>query len=177
MDGAVYFITTKTKGNYPYFRDPILARLLIEELRVAKQMKKFRLYGYVIMPDHLHALIRPFGQFTISQIMFTVKKQFTHEANRIYGWNGKNPAPNAAGGQTFARLRAYVDYNIKTGPRFAWQSSFHDHIIRDERDFENHIYYIHHNPIKAGYVKQAEEWPWSSYREWTNEKTSLLDLP
>ena len=172
IEGVVYFITTKTKNNYPFFRDPILARLLIEELRVVKQMKGFRIFGFVIMPDHIHALIQPSGRFTISQIMFTVKKQFSHNANRLLGWNPI--IPTNEGGQVLGRLRDYVMLHRKSGPRFAWQSSFHDHIIRNDRDFENHINYTHNNPVKAGYVKCPEDWPWSSCAKSMDDAEDLI---
>jgi len=35
-------------------------------------------------------------------------------------------------------------------------------VIRDERDYGRHVDYIHHNPVKHGYVKRAVEWPYSS---------------
>ncbi len=34
--------------------------------------------------------------------------------------------------------------------------------VRDERDFANHVQYIHNNPVKHGYVERPEDWPYSS---------------
>ena len=44
-----------------------------------------------------------------------------------------------------------------------WQRRFWEHQIRDERDFEKHMDYIHFNPVKHGYVKQVKEWPHSTF--------------
>lgn len=33
-------------------------------------------------------------------------------------------------------------------PKFKWQKSFHDHYIRNEKDFDEHLKYIYNNPIK-----------------------------
>jgi len=44
-------------------------------------------------------------------------------------------------------------------PRFKWQKSFHDHIIRNERDYFNHLNYIYINPVKHGLVDDPEDWP------------------
>lgn len=52
-----------------------------------------------------------------------------------------------------------------------WQKRFWDHVIRDDRDFENHLHYIHYNPVKHGYVKDPRDWKDSSYIEW--EKRGL----
>lgn len=47
-----------------------------------------------------------------------------------------------------------------------WQKRFWDHVIRNDRDFESHLHYIHFNPVKHGYVKDPRDWKYSSYLEW-----------
>jgi len=46
-----------------------------------------------------------------------------------------------------------------------WQSRFWEHMIRDEEDYRHHLDYIHFNPVKHGYVKTAEDWPYSSFKK------------
>ncbi|SPX60683.1 hypothetical protein [Legionella feeleii] len=36
-----------------------------------------------------------------------------------------------------------------------------EHLIRDEKDYEHHLTYIHYNPVKHGYVKRPSDWPYS----------------
>ena len=43
-----------------------------------------------------------------------------------------------------------------------WQRRFWEHRIKDEKDFQNHVDYIHYNPVKHGYVFNAVDWPFSS---------------
>lgn len=45
-------------------------------------------------------------------------------------------------------------------PPFRWQKSFRDHIIRDQRDFDNHVNYIHNNALKHGLANDGDIWPW-----------------
>jgi len=45
-------------------------------------------------------------------------------------------------------------------PRFRWQKSFRDHLIRDQRDFDNHIDYIYNNALKHGLANAPDLWPW-----------------
>jgi putative transposase len=47
-----------------------------------------------------------------------------------------------------------------------WQKRFWDHVIRNDKDLENHLHYIHFNPVKHGVVKDPREWTNSSYIEW-----------
>ena len=50
--------------------------------------------------------------------------------------------------------------------RGVWQKRFWEHQIRDERDLQTHIDYIHYNPIKHGLVKALDDWPWSTYHKY-----------
>jgi putative transposase len=51
---------------------------------------------------------------------------------------------------------------IEKGERGLWQRRYWEHLIRDERDYERHVDYIHYNPVKHGYVAHASDWPYSS---------------
>jgi putative transposase len=46
--------------------------------------------------------------------------------------------------------------------RGIWQRRYWEHLIRDDQDLQAHVDYIHHNPVKHGYVAQASAWPHSS---------------
>jgi putative transposase len=52
---------------------------------------------------------------------------------------------------------------VTRGERGIWQRRFWEHLIRDEHDLKRHVGYIHWNPVKHGWVKQAHEWPYSSF--------------
>jgi len=47
-----------------------------------------------------------------------------------------------------------------------WQRRYWEHLLRDERDFANHVDYIHFNPVRHGLVAQASEWPYSSFQRY-----------
>jgi putative transposase len=169
---AAYFITVKTLRNEPYFREPIFCDLFVENLKVSKRLKGFELYGWVLCYDHFHLVIRPTGKWNYSEIVFSIKKQFSHDANRVMGINP--PFPNE-GAQTFARLRGVDVIGHQTNverfrdmftkkyadgkpfPKFQWQKSFHDHYCRGESDLRNHLEYIAYNPTKHGLLSN---WPY-----------------
>ncbi len=54
-------------------------------------------------------------------------------------------------------------YEKKRSERGIWQRRFWEHTIRDQQDYNNHMDYIHWNPVKHGYVGSAKEWPYSSF--------------
>jgi REP-associated tyrosine transposase len=39
-------------------------------------------------------------------------------------------------------------------------------LIRDDSDYENHINYIHNNPVKHGYVNKTIDWPYSTLHDY-----------
>src|SRR5262249_62384828 len=49
------------------------------------------------------------------------------------------------------------------GERGIWQRRYWEHTLRDEKDFERHVDYIHFNPVKHGHVGRVQDWPYSSF--------------
>ena len=54
--------------------------------------------------------------------------------------------------------------------RHLWQPDYYDRFMRNERHYNATVGYIHQNPVKAGLVARAEDWPWSSARDWERER-------
>lgn len=50
-----------------------------------------------------------------------------------------------------------------------WQNRFWEHVIRDDRDFEQHCHYIHFNPVKHGHCARPRDWPHSSFMEFVEK--------
>jgi putative transposase len=107
VPNAVVFITQVVEDRYPAFRNENYLKLLRVMLRQVKVLHPFSMLGYVFLPDHFHLLIRPTGKSNFSQIMHSLKPNFT---------------------------KAYKQAVGATGPMKFWQKRFYDHIIRDETD-------------------------------------------
>ncbi|MDD5342107.1 MAG: transposase [Patescibacteria group bacterium] len=99
-------------------------------------------FGYVVIPDHVHLLVQPFGKYTISDFMHYLKRHSSRNIRTLISRKlvGEDGHPRLQGG--------------------IWQSSFHDHIIRDEEDFNRHVEYLRINPVKHGLVKEGEKYPY-----------------
>ena len=170
---AIYFTVTKTFKNFSYFREPIFCELFIEELRLCKKLKKFKLLGFSLIYDHLNLLIQPSEEFNISKVMQSIKKEFSRDANDIL--EGDIPECRLRGCQRSKRFKKdfvvpdLLNYRkqflSKYGqdqhkiPKFKWQKSFHDHVVRDQRDLENHYIYTVHNHQKHNL---PENWKYTS---------------
>ena len=146
IPGSAVFITQVVQDRNPGFRDSKNVSLLREILHNVKELHPFEMLGYVFLPDHFHLVIQPTGESNFSDIMHSLKSNFTREYKKLVGLSPSQ--------------------SLKF-----WQKRFWDHVIRDDRDFENHLHYIHYNPVKHGYVKDARDWIDSSHIEW--EKRGL----
>ena len=47
--------------------------------------------------------------------------------------------------------------------RGIWQRRFWEHVIRDDDDYRAHMDYVHYNPVKHGWVKRVQDWPYSTF--------------
>ena len=101
-------------------------------LRGDNSLGQYRLHAYVVMPNHVHLLIAP--TIPVCGIMRGIKGVSARDANRILGRKGK----------------AF------------WQDESYDHWVRSEAEHWKIVAYIENNPVRAGLVKEAAEWRWSS---------------
>jgi putative transposase len=141
IPGSAVFITQVVHERRCAFQKTANINLLWEILRNVKEIHPFVLLGYVFLPDHFHMIIQLTGESNFSQIMHSLKTNFTREYKR--------------------RLGIASSESIKF-----WQKRFWDHVIRDDRDLENHLHYIHYNPVRHRLVKDPRDWNESSYLAW-----------
>src|SRR3989344_3237598 len=94
----IYYIVVKTKNNYLYFKEPIFCELLLEELKLCKQLKNFKLCSFSLIYDHLNLLIQPGDDYNISKIMKPLKENSSRDINKIMAsLKGAETPPNSAG--------------------------------------------------------------------------------
>jgi len=71
-----FFITTVTAHRQPIFRREAAADLLIETLAHYRDERKYLLHEFVIMPDHVHALITPSMEISLERAVQFIKGGF-----------------------------------------------------------------------------------------------------
>ena len=78
LPNVIYFVTSNTKYRLP-FLDNKNASKFISALKRTKSKHPFRLFGFVIIPDHIHLLFQPQKRETISKIMLCLKRSTAFE--------------------------------------------------------------------------------------------------
>ncbi len=160
-DSQYYFITTKTFCNKKIFNDNKKMVLFLECINFLVKRKYFTLYAWVILSDHVHLLMEIIGSKNVSEVMHDLK---SYSANRISKLTLQQQYRRGFHASPELKLSRSVEASAMEKKYFKiWQTSFYDHIIRDETDLKNHYNYIQFNPVKHGYVNNPEDWPWSSY--------------
>jgi REP element-mobilizing transposase RayT len=83
INEAVYFVTAVTSGRRLFFREPLFAELFVMDLWFSSRIKEFELYGYTVVPDHVHLMLQPRGSRNISEIMGTLKRNVSRDINDL----------------------------------------------------------------------------------------------
>jgi len=139
VPNAIYFITIVTQDRRPLFADDANVELFRVTMHRAKEYHPFIMRAFVFLHDHIHLLIFVAETTNISKLLQSIQRNFTRNYKKAHNINK---------------------------PIRLWQRGFWDHVIRDERDFANHLHYIHYNPVKHGYVNEPEAYTHTSFHEY-----------
>jgi putative transposase len=74
--------------------------------------------------------------------------------------------PEGDGGfpDRWREIKTRFSRSLGMGRAQIWQRGYWEHTIRDDRDYQTHMDYIHFNPVKHGFVRHPADWPFSSFR-------------
>ncbi len=127
LEGSTYFITFRTIAGQltPLERD-IVFRCLNDS-----HERFYTLIAAVVMPDHVHVLLRPDRNHDLTQILKGTKGKTAHEINRLRG-----------------------------GQRHVWQDESFDRIVRDQKELDEKIQYMLNNPAKRNLIDDPWKYPW-----------------
>jgi REP element-mobilizing transposase RayT len=109
-----------------------VAPILVEEWRGARERHGWAIGRYVIMPDHVHFFCSPEMEAKPLATFLQAWKQ----------WSSKR-----------------ILLALKTTGAL-WQSEFFDHVLRSSESYSQKWGYVRDNPVRAGLVSDAEDWPW-----------------
>jgi len=164
---ALHFLTFTIVDWVDLFTRKVYRDIVVDTLNFYINSRDLQVYGYVIMSNHVHALlyqpdgklsdtIRDFKKYTARKIIEAVKAEPESRREWIlhrFSWN--------------ASLRNNVDhYQV-------WTHEHHAVEIRSKKFFDQKLNYIHANPVRAGWVREPEEWIYSSAADLCNSMPLL----
>lgn len=80
----LYFITTTAVSHVHLFRRDGIKRLLVDSLNYMRAQKWINLYVFVIMPNHIHIIVRFLNGRTLANVMRDFKKHTSKQIIRQY---------------------------------------------------------------------------------------------
>ena len=131
MPGGIYLVTATTRRRQPLLTGAAADVTVRAFERIGEEQRALAM-AYVVMPDHVHAVVQPRHGATIGEVVKFFKR-VSGNAIRKLGHTGRT-----------------------------WEARFYDRVIRGDLELTNAIRYTHWNPVKAGLCEDPEDWPWSS---------------
>ena len=153
--GASYFFTVVTSQRQPLFSNEKAVYLFCDAIRHVMKSHPFTQDAFVIMPDHIHCIWSlPKDDVDYSVRWRLIKAWFTKRAMSV---------------------------GIEED---CWQPRYSEHCLRDDKDYQSHLEYIHYNPVKHGLALSPLGWQHSSFAHYVslglyqhNWGTGKLKLP
>jgi len=130
------------------------AKALRDIVREVRTGLPFVIDAMVVPPDHWHAV-------------WTLPPDDSGYARRIQLIKARFTQHLAHAGVTIGK-DARGEYQL-------WQKRFWEHTVRDDRDLETHINYVHINPVKHGHVTRAIDWPHSTLHRYVKRGMLAAD--
>jgi len=122
-----------------YLIEPMTLKLTVKHIEAARERHRFKLAGYVIMPEHVHMVLIPPDGMKLGYVMGEMKSRMAREY-----FSGTDSGRK--------------DKNV------FWQKRCYDHNCRSVAAVREKINYCHNNPVRRGLASQPGEYEWSSYR-------------
>jgi len=133
MENATYHVTAKANRSEFILKTVDEKELFLSIIRRAKRKFNFIVKSFCIMGNHIHLMIKPQGEYSLSKIMQWILSVFALAFNRKYGFSGH-----------------------------VWYDRFHSTIIKTAAYFIKVFDYISENPVKAGICSQPGNYPFTA---------------
>lgn len=133
---GVYHVMLRGINKQNIFEDDDDRQKLIETIVHYKAVSNYEIYGYCLMSNHIHFLIRE-QEEPLSLAIKRISGRYVYWYNQKYERCGH-----------------------------LFQERFKSEVVEDEQYFLTVLRYIHQNPVKAGLVKNILEFKWSSFNEY-----------
>lgn len=167
---SAYYLTLTVVGWVDVFTRKSHKMQIVESLKYCKQEKGLEIYGWCLMPSHLHLIARAVGKQSLSEILRDFKK---YTAKAILKQIEEEPESRRDW------ILSYFEYKGKCLNRIKkykfWQDGNHAKEIFSNEYFWEKLNYIHQNPVEDMIVANAEDYLFSSARNYA-ELDSLLDI-
>ncbi len=169
--GHYHYLTENTYRRARIFDSDRFRHKFVQTLDELRTELGFKIFAYVLMPEHCHLLLWPSTAANPSQIMQKLSERTANftlrnlRENLAYPWCQKMRKRF----ELPATVHHHAHYRV-------WNRRGYDMNICSGKKQNEKIDYIHNNPVARGLVAHPGDWPWSSWRFYYREDRSLLAM-
>ncbi len=162
---GVHFLTCTVVEWLPAFIGKDACDLVVATLDNLRQRKGLRLYGYVIMENHLHLVA---SAPDLSDAMQRFKSYTARELIRL---------SSQAGREWLLNQFEFYKRKERVGSQYqVWQPGHHPQLIQGEAMLRQKIEYIHNNLVRRGWVDLPEHWRYSSAKNYLLGDETIIKM-
>ncbi len=145
-----HFITFSCYRHLRLLSAPAVRDTFVAALEQTRLHYSLRVYGFVVMPDHVHLLVSEPERGLLANAVQSLK---IASAKRTSAWRRLDDLCSPL-----------------------WQKRYYDFNIRDHGQFVEKLRYIHRNPVRRGLAENPDDWLWSSFRHYATGEGCGVDI-
>ncbi|MFH0790974.1 MAG: transposase [Candidatus Omnitrophota bacterium] len=146
-DHAIYHISIRGNNRQAILKADEDKESFLNSVCNFKERFCFKLYGFVLMDNHVHLVVETNQIANISKIMQAITLSYSQKFRHKYNYSG-----------------------------YVWQGRFKSNLIEEDSYILECIEYIHNNPVRAGMAASPKDYRWSSYHFYNAEIDSLSKI-
>jgi putative transposase len=145
---AIYHVSVRINRGEMVFTDAPMRQLFLEFIKKTKKRYSFAIYNFCIMGNHIHFVIHPEKDSSLSKIMQWLLGNYAKAWNKAHGVKGH-----------------------------LWGDRFFSRITRSLQEFLRAFEYVSRNPVEAGLVGRMGEWEFGGVCHYEKGYIGILDIP
>lgn len=168
--GDAHYLTFSCYRHQPFLTEDRICEKLISTIQEACSKYTYGLWAYVIMPNHVHLMVKPqLIDYNVSDFLYSVKRPVALSAIKYAKDNYDNIQ--------IARM-TYTLPSGATKLRFWQQGGGYDRNILSSKELWEKIDYMHANPVRRGLSEHPADWKWSSAAQYcgANDAPLIIDM-
>ena len=172
--GHIHFWTVSCFRRLGFFHTDPMKQNVIDALRNLQAKFNICVIGYVVMPEHVHALLLPHPRGDLTPVPIS---KLLNAFKQDVGFHGKECLRGhwRKHGQLWSEpLNRWAHNEFHRQP--LWNTRGHDFNIDREETLAEKLDYCHKNPVMRELVDHPDEWRWSSYRFYELDDRSVLAM-
>ena len=162
-----YYSTCTIIDWLPVFQSDPYFQIIIDSMKFCRANKGLYLLAYVIMPTHLHLVTANTEDTTLSEIMRDFRQFTSKRIRQQLETDGK---------KVFLSLFSKAASNLSKQDYRIWANESHPIALKSDIWIRQKINYIHQNPVRKGFVEIAEDWKYSSARNWILGDDGIIEI-